>query len=418
MPHTKLTEKAVAKLRAPTASGAQELWFDTELRGFAVRCSGATSTKSYIVQRDLPGGTTRRVTIASVAEMKLAEAREQARELLVNMRRGVDPKRRGGGQRTLQQTLEAYLQANKELRQRTRAIYIHLVEHHLAPWKDRPIGSITPGEVDALHDAIASEVAKHGRHDGRTTANHAIRHFKRLYDWAARRDDRLGKNPVRLERREWHKVEPIRRPIPFEKLPAFYAAVMRQPPIGRDLLLVMLYSGLRREEVQGLRWDSEVDLTWRVIRLTPERNKSGREFVLPMNDLLADLLIARRQLGNAKFVFPSYGEAGHVTNARPWVDSVAAEIDHRFSAHDLRRTFLSIAESSGITVYAIKALANHAMDSALDGGSVGSDVTAIYIEKSVRNAENLREPAQRVANKIKALCGIDTPSDAKVFALR
>jgi integrase len=417
MPHAKLTEKAISKLRAPTATGVQELWFDTELRGFAVRCSGTTSAKSYIVQRDLPGGTTRRFTIASVAEMKLTEAREQARELLVNMRRGVDPKRRGSGQRTLHQTLEAYLQANKELRPRSRATYSYLVERHLAPWKDRPIGSISPADVDELHDAIAAEVSRRGLHDGHNTANHAIRHFKRLYDWAARRDDSLGKNPVRLERREWHKVEPERRPIPFEKLPTFYAAVMRQPPIGRDLLLVMLYSGFRREEALKLRWD-EVDLGRRIIRLPPERNKSGREFVLPMSDLLADLLIARRKLGDAKFVFPSYGSAGHVINARPWIDAVATEIEHRFSAHDLRRTFLSIAESSGISVYAMKALANHAIDSAIGADDFGADVTAVYVEKSVKAVENLRESAHKVANRIKTLCDIDAPSGDKVVVLR
>jgi integrase len=192
---------------------------------------------------------------------------------------------------------------------------------------------------------------------------------------------------------------------------------MRQPAIGRDLLLAMLYSGFRKEEAQGLRW-SEVDLTRRIISLPAERNKSGREFVLPMSDLLADVLVARRQLGNAKFVFPSYGEAGHVTDARPWINSVATEIDFRFSAHDLRRTFLSIAESSGISVYAIKALADHAIDSALAADAVGSDVTALYVEKSVRDAENLREPAQKVANRIKAFCGIAAPNDDKVIALR
>ena len=43
---------------------------------------------------------------------------------------------------------------------------------------------------------------------------------------------------------------------------------------------------------------------------------------------------------------------------------------------------------------ALKALVNH---------SLGSDVTEGYVQM---NAERLREPAQRVADKLKKLCGI------------
>src|SRR5262249_23802664 len=141
MPRMKLTEKTIARLRAPTASGKQEIHWDFELRGFGVLCSGANNTKSYIVQRDLPNGRTRRVTIAAVNELPLAQARDSARELLVDMRKGIDPKRKTAG--TLQETLEAYLKANKEITQRSREIYIQLVGRHLAPLKDKPLASVT-----------------------------------------------------------------------------------------------------------------------------------------------------------------------------------------------------------------------------------------------------------------------------------
>jgi integrase len=276
--------------------------------------------------------------------------------------------------------------------------------------------SITPSEADSLHRSIAASIAQYGRHSGGSIANQAIGCFKFLYDWAAKRDDSMPRNPVRLGKGEWHRTNPNRRPIPLEKLSAFYAAVMRQPPIGRDLLLVLLYAGYRREEAQGLRWD-EIDFGQRVICLPPERNKSSREFVLPMSDLLVDLLWARRQLGHKTFVFPSYGHAGHITNVRPWIDTVGTEIEHRFSAHDLRRTFLSIAETAGISRWAIRAMANHAIDSAFHD-DIGSDITAIYVEKSVRSVERLREAVEKVANRIKELCNIASPDSAKVAMLR
>ena len=56
----------------------------------------------------------------------------------------------------------------------------------------------------------------------------------------------------------------------------------------------------------------------------------------------------------------------------------------KFRCHDLRRTFITIAESLDIPHYALKALLNHSM---------GNDVTGGYVVMSV---DRLREPMQRV----------------------
>ena len=53
----KLTVKEIERLKAPTKSGKQEIAWDTELKGFGVLMSGVTAKKSFIVQRELPGGT-------------------------------------------------------------------------------------------------------------------------------------------------------------------------------------------------------------------------------------------------------------------------------------------------------------------------------------------------------------------------
>ena len=79
MPRIKLTQRSVARLPAPTPSGKQMVYWDADLRGLGVLVSGRTTVKSFIVQRDLAGGRTRRLTIASVAELSLSEAREKAR---------------------------------------------------------------------------------------------------------------------------------------------------------------------------------------------------------------------------------------------------------------------------------------------------------------------------------------------------
>ena len=70
------------------------------------------------------------------------------------------------------------------------------------------------------------------------------------------------------------------------------------------------------------------------------------------------------------------------------------------------RTYITVAESCDISPLALKALVNHSM---------GRDVTAGYVQISV---ERLREPTQRVANKLKELCGIAALAGENVAQLR
>jgi integrase len=401
MPRCKLTQHFIdKKLRAPHASGRQTIFWDDVLHGFGVLCSGVTNSRTFVVQRDV-NGKARRVTVASVAEMKVEEARERARRLLIDMRDGKDPKRQRAGSKTLRETLEAYKAKNKDLAHRSVEIYDHLVLHHLEPWLDRSLSTITPDEVDDLHGKIAQTVARRtgGRDSGATTANLAMRAFKRLYNWAALRDDAMPHNPVRLRKKEWHKVEPVRRPIPRERLADWYRAVTQLPPNGRDWLLLMLFTGLRRREAAALRWE-HVDFDGRAIRLPASAVKGGyRKLDLPMVDLVRDLLVARRALGDGGWVFPSHGPSGHVDNPLALIREVREQTGIEFSSHDLRRTYVGVAESCDVSHYALKALINH---------SIGVGTTESYVGEQL-DVDRLREPAQRVADRLKALCGITEP---------
>jgi integrase len=57
-----------------------------------------------------------------------------------------------------------------------------------------------------------------------------------------------------------------------------------------------------------------------------------------------------------------------------------------FTLHDLRRTFITVAESLDIPAYALKRLLNHKMS---------NDVTAGYI---ITDVERLRIPMQRITD--------------------
>ena len=114
-----------------------------------------------------------------------------------------------------------------------------------------------------------------------------------------------------------------------------------------------------------------------------------------MSDIVYDLLVARRAIGDAKWVFPSNSKSGHIEEPKFPLRMVAAATGIEVSAHDLRRTFVTTAESTEMSVIALKSLVNHALPR--------GDVTSGYVQMT---AERLREPAQRVADKLKNLIGI------------
>jgi integrase len=158
-------------------------------------------------------------------------------------------------------------------------------------------------------------------------------------------------------------------------------------------LLLLLFTGLRRNEAATLTWD-DVDMHAAVIRLPAVRTKAGRKLDLPMTDVVFGIFQERGRLGRERFVFPSVGKGGHIAEPKFPLNQVALASGVQISAHDLRRTFITVAESTGISPLALKALVNH---------SLGGDVTSGYVQMT---AHRLREPAQQVADRLKQLCGI------------
>ena len=409
---TKLTEKAIARLRAPTGTGKQIAYWDDTLRGFGVLCSGVSNKKSYIVQRDLPNHKTRRITLGSVAELSQDAARQKARETLQVMRGGTDPKELVRSEVTLRSALDNYLKARVDyLRPASVRSYTDAVHKHLADWLDTPLRSITREMVETKLGEIARKIAAARKSvrensltdepqngNGHATANGTMRALKVIYNFARSRSPNkpLPENPVQLKGL-WFHVEPRTRNIADAgELRKFYEAVTDKKvlpnEVHRDYLLLLLYTGFRRNEAAALRWD-EVDLPKRIIRLPRERVKGKHKLELPMSDLVHGLLVARRQLGNAQWVFPANSKSGHLEEPKFPLRAVADATGITISAHDLRRTFASIA-AKHVGWLDLKALVNH---------SVGKGVTEGYIQVT---ADDLREPTQKVADEIKKLAGI------------
>jgi hypothetical protein len=98
----RLTDAAVRNIPAPTAGGLEV--FDSLLNGFGVRIT-ENGARSYFVVYRVKGDRSyakQRVTLGSVELYSLAEARKEARDVLLEAKSGIDPQARKKAERVEQ----------------------------------------------------------------------------------------------------------------------------------------------------------------------------------------------------------------------------------------------------------------------------------------------------------------------------
>lgn len=430
----KLTKRVVDRLTAP-ATG-QAFYRDAELKGFAVRLT-ASGVTSFIVEKRIDGKV-RRITLGRYGELTVEQARKEAQKLLGQVAMGMNPiadkQREQLRALTLEQVYTEFKRVRAQLKTGTLYQYSQLLKGAFADWKTRPIASITKDMIARKHAQLGAK--------SEASANLAMRFLRSLFNFAlAHYEDETGlgvltENPVqRLTRtRSWYRTRRKQSVIKGHQLPSWYKAVteLRDDPdptpvsiTVTDYLLLLLYSGLRRQEAAQLTWDS-VDLEDRTLLIPDPKNHVPH--VLPLSKPMLDIFKRRktevelaaqrarqaqkelsaqeqrRLRASAVFVFPGEGPAGYLIEPKRQIAKIIESSKVQFSPHDLRRTFITIAESLDVPPYAIKRLVNH---------TVRNDVTAGYI---ISDIERLREPMERIANFIQQ--AVRENPRAKVHQLR
>lgn len=380
MPKVKLTKSVVDKIKF-TEKG-QTLFCDTELSGFYLIVG--MRAKTYIAQKDIQGRSVR-VTIGRHGHFTPEEARRIAREHLHLMAQGINPnqlkKEEQEREVTLRAVLDSYCVTRKSLGERTKFDYNYLVGKYLPDWENRLMVEIKKEEIIKRHAEI-------GKRHGQRVANHTLHVLRALFNHAEATFEICEVNPVTYlsKVKAWFPEKRRRTYIKPHQLKAWWEGVQAlENDTFRDFFILLAFTGLRRGEGARLRWE---DIDFKDRTLTLPVTKNGDEHTLPMGDYLFDMLESRRQrYGNYVHVFPGSGERGHLAEPRKGVKRVCDTSGITFTCHDLRRTFITIAESLDISSYALKRLLNHR----------AGDVTSGYI---VIDVERLRTPMQRIENFI------------------
>ncbi len=401
---TTLTKRSVETLQP-----AERSWiaWDDRLTGFGVRIHPA-GTRTFIVNyRAGDGGRkapNKRVSLGRFGAVTVDQARRKAQEILGKVAGGNDPAgERAEARRmpTLGEAFEDYMKANPERSKRTDELYRYEANRYLGDWLARPLDLIARRDVEARFNRITAD-------HGWSPANRAMSLLRSIYRRPCVDQEGL-RNPVDLWLAgggKFHRKARRKISAPSEVLPCWRRGIeveVHNPAI-RDALWFGLYTGMRREEVLTLRWeriDSEA-LAFRV-----EETKTGVPLELPVTRQLAAIL-ERRRAASAdlpdwvrEWVFPSPTSAtGHVQDPHHLYTRIGKAGGAKFWFHGLRNCFITVAERELMLPPSLtKRLVNHARP---------NDVTEGYAADWT--LAQLREPAQRIADRIEALMTSAAPT--------
>ena len=374
--------------------------WDDKVTGFGCRVQ-PSGTKSFIVNyRAGEGGrraANRRVVVGRYGRVTPERARRLAQELLGRVAAGEDPagqRARARAMPTLGKAFEDYIAIGAGRRESTVQLYRNIVRLHLSDWLDRPLDSITRRDVEERFHRLSAE-------SGWTSGNQVLTLLNSVFRRSCADIEEL-RNPVELWYAGGGRLHRKRRrqiPPPAEVLPKWRKGIEGavRTPVVRDALWFGLYTGMRKGEVLGLRWE-HVDIGAMTFRV--EETKSGEPLVLPVTRQFAAILERRRAARDATcertrpWVFPSATSASGRTGGLLHVNARIGEAGGaRFWFHALRNCFITVADRDLMLPASLtKRLVNHARS---------GDVTEGYAAEWTM--EQLRDTAQRIADRMDAM---------------
>jgi integrase len=397
----KINKRAVDAL-GPGAKDAY-LW-DATVKGFALKVT-PRGTKTYLFEYKDRSRKTRRVTIGHHGVITADQAREKAKTLAAEVELGGDPasdRKKHRSAPTVSDLSDLWLSDHVSARRKAKTLhdYQGWVDRHIVP----EIGSMKVSDVQVRDvEKIVGDLS-----DRPTTANRVLAVISSMFTFAIRQH-LVRDNPARgIEKNQERKRK---RHLSAEELlrlgDVLLAAEERgDNQAGIDAVRFLLFTGMRRGEVETFRWNF---VDWHHGRVHLPDSKTG-EKTLPLGQPAIDLLSLIRQqqhqtgaFDEGGYVFP--GEKGHLVGLpkmwRKWRAEAGLE-DVRI--HDLRHSFASVGASSGTPLFVIGGILGHKSTATTDryahlqddpartaADSISTSIAAALTGSSKRESKNEQE---------------------------
>jgi integrase len=378
MPQMKLTKTNIDRVAKPDLFASDVLYWDTEIKGFGLRVT-PTGKTTFIAQGRVNGiGAAVRVTVGPYGVFAPDQAREAAKEHLRNMARGTDPRevrRQDEAMKvTLRDVADAYFARLGKLKEATRNEMDRHVKSVFGAWENKPIASITEADVRKRHREMCETGLRGKPAPGQ--AQISLVTLRTLINFANRRYKRgdgtplIPNNPVNALRDDFIEFKPRTRDVDERKVGEVYHMLAEarvsarddDARAGVDLVRFLMLTGARRNEGAMLTWDRvNLDEGW--FHLPDPKNRNP--VWIPLSSQAVELLksLPRRKLEDGTenpFCFPSRSKAGHVMDTRAPLERISKIAGLHLSAHDLRRTWVSVGVATlDIGLHKIELLTNH-----------------------------------------------------------
>ncbi|AYO54432.1 tyrosine-type recombinase/integrase [Acinetobacter wuhouensis] len=368
----------------PLTEKGQKMYRDSELIGFAVRATN--KSKTYIAERRYKGELYR-VTIGKTTDLPFTNARAKAQMILAKIANGEyikevkfaavnDPL-----DITVNDALAIYLE-NNDFRPKTVNQYKKYFNGYLK-WGDKKLFAITKQEV--LDKFIqVSNLSESSANGSVSLLGTLWRYMHVLHST----DEKpiLKTNPVEVINvtKGWNKIKSRERYLHKDVIHPYYNAVLNykdelnlentaRSNTNRDIILFCMYTGCRKQEVCGLKWN-DVDLKKGNIIFLDTKN--GNDHSFPIGNHLLSILKERWLLRENDWVFPATKMPTswnmHATKVDTLLNKVGEQVKFYVSLHDFRRTFATICNLLRFNIYVTKRLLNHTARPRIDvtGGYV------------------------------------------------
>lgn len=370
-----LTKSYIQQVAYPTTS-VQKFEWDDSMKGFGVRVTAAS--KTFIVDRKFKGRTVR-LSIGRFPEWTVQQARERARELIVMMDKGIDPRieaKKKADEGVTLEVLFSQFMSERQLKERTQSDYCRYLNHYLSSWKSRPITRITAEMISKRYAEIAESTS------GSSQASSVMRFLRSVlnYAQASYGPDILPANPVATltAKRTWIREAPRTDHLRMHEIKPFIETLRLLPnKVMGAYLEFLLLTGARRSEAASLKWK---DVHPRAKTLTFKDTKNHTDRTIPITPRLDELLELMKNWRLGDYVFGSMGKdgkAGRICEPRKAMVRANKSAGSEVTVHGLRRTFATVLESLDCPAYPLKALLGHSMK----GDVTASHYTQIGVER-------------------------------------
>ncbi|UUR08242.1 tyrosine-type recombinase/integrase [Sphingomonas glaciei] len=382
----KLSKTFVEKVQPP-ATGHEVHWdggHDRAVKGYGLRVS-SLGKRVFIVSGRVRGKQLQ-YTVGPFGQLTEDEARSKARTILQQMREGIDPrdvkKADEAAKITLAEVCKQYVSRPGKLKDSSKAEIERHVAKVFADWQHKPIAEITEAQVRKRYREMATKGLTGKPAPGQ--ANISMTTLRSLINYAARQFKKadgsplITHNPVSALRDDWIQLKPRTRDVDTRKVGEVWhmlttlradliAAQQREDgrvnpqdadkQAGVDLALFLLLTGARRNEGAKLEWKN-VNLEEGWFHLPDPKN--ANPVWIPLSVQAKALLSARPRVRGNPYVFATRSKAGHVVDTRAPLTRVSEIAGQTLSAHDLRRTFVSVAVTvCNVDLYRVELLTNH-----------------------------------------------------------